>query len=86
MYRRFQIKGDAEKADKLINNLKLIIPSSKYLVMPSLIIHPAATTPNLLSPSEKLAWAFLRSLLRISVGIEHLEDIKADIEQNIKAL
>lgn len=82
----FKLKGDAEKADKLINNLKLISHLANVGDAKSLIIHPAATTHEQLSPSEKLAAGVFPGLLRISVGIEHLEDIKADIEQALKAL
>ncbi len=82
----FKLKGDAEKADKLINNLKLISHLANVGDAKSLIIHPAATTHEQLSPSEKLAAGVFSGLLRISVGIEHLEDIKADIEQALKAL
>ena len=82
----FKLKGDAEKADKLINNLKLISHLANVGDAKSLIIHPAATTHEQLSPSEKLAAGVFPGLLRISVGIEHLEDIKSDIEQALKAL
>ena len=47
----------------------------------SLIIHPAATTHEQLSDEEKVATGAIPGLLRISVGIENVNDIKADLEQ-----
>ncbi|TAE58596.1 MAG: bifunctional O-acetylhomoserine aminocarboxypropyltransferase/cysteine synthase, partial [Bacteroidetes bacterium] len=46
-----------------------------------LIIHPASTTHQQLSEAEQLAAGVQPTLLRISVGIEHLEDIKGDLQQ-----
>ncbi len=50
----------------------------------SLIIHPATTTHEQLSEDDKISSGVYPGLLRLSVGIEHLEDIKADIEQALK--
>jgi O-acetylhomoserine (thiol)-lyase len=52
----------------------------------SLIIHPAATTHEQLSPEDQKASGVEPGLLRISVGIEHIEDIKADIQQALEKL
>lgn len=77
----FRLKGDAEKADNLIDNLKLISHLANVGDAKSLIIHPAATTHEQLSPDDKKAAGVIPGMLRISVGIENIEDIKADIQQ-----
>lgn len=76
----FKIKGGAEKADKLINGLKLISHLANVGDAKTLIIHPAATTHEQLTEEAKIASGAIPGLLRISVGIEHIEDIKADIK------
>ncbi len=82
----FKIKGGAEKADKLINSLELISHLANVGDAKSLIIHPAATTHEQLEEKDKIATGAIPGLLRISVGIENLEDIKADLEQAFKKL
>ena len=82
----FKLKGDAEKADKLIDSLKLISHLANVGDAKSLIIHPAATTHEQLSPEDKASAGVFPGLLRISVGIEHIADIKADLEQAFEAI
>ncbi|QIK59790.1 O-acetylhomoserine aminocarboxypropyltransferase/cysteine synthase [Dysgonomonas sp. HDW5A] len=82
----FKIKGGAEKADKLINSLELISHLANVGDAKSLIIHPAATTHEQLEEKDKIATGAIPGLLRISVGIENIEDIKADLEQAFKKL
>ncbi|HPQ12396.1 MAG TPA: O-acetylhomoserine aminocarboxypropyltransferase/cysteine synthase, partial [Paludibacteraceae bacterium] len=77
----FKLKGDASMADKFINNLKLISHLANVGDAKSLIIHPATTTHEQLSPEDKIAAGVFPGLLRFSVGIENIDDIKADIEQ-----
>jgi O-acetylhomoserine (thiol)-lyase len=77
----FKIKGDAANADKLIDSVKLLSHLANVGDAKSLIIHPSTTTHEQLSPEEQLATGVIPGLLRISVGIEHIEDIKADLEQ-----
>jgi O-acetylhomoserine (thiol)-lyase len=79
----FKLKGDAEKANKLIDNVKLHSHLANVGDAKSLIIHPAATTHEQLSPEEQRASGVLPGLIRISVGIEHIDDIKADLDQAI---
>lgn len=81
----FKLKGDADRADKFINNLKLISHLANVGDAKSLIIHPATTTHEQLSDDDKISSGVYPGLLRLSVGIEHLEDIKADIEQALKS-
>lgn len=77
----FKIKGNAANADKLINSLELISHLANVGDAKSLIIHPAATTHEQLEEKDKIATGAIPGLLRISVGIENIEDIKADLEQ-----
>lgn len=82
----FKVKGDSSRADKLINNVKLLSHLANVGDAKSLIIHPAATTHEQLSPEEQRASGVEPGLLRISVGIENIEDIKADIRQALDAI
>ncbi len=77
----FKLRGDAEKANQFIDKLKLISHLANVGDAKTLIIHPAATTHEQLSPEDQKTAGVEPGLLRISVGIEHIDDIKADIEQ-----
>ncbi len=80
----FSIKGGQKVADKLVNNVELISHLANVGDSKTLIIHPSSTTHEQLSLEEqKLAGVFPGSL-RISVGTEHIEDIKADLLQAVK--
>jgi O-acetylhomoserine (thiol)-lyase len=82
----FKIKGDPSKADRLIDGVKLLSHLANVGDAKSLIIHPSATTHEQLSPEEQKATGVEPGLIRISVGIEHIEDIKADIQQALDAI
>ncbi len=77
----FKIKGDADNANKLIDNVKLLSHLANMGDAKSLIIHPSATTHEQLSPEDQLSAGVAPGLLRISVGIENIDDIKADLAQ-----
>jgi len=77
----FKVKGDPANADKLIDNVILLSHLANVGDAKSLIIHPSATTHEQLSPEEQKASGVLPGLLRVSVGIENIEDIKADLQQ-----
>lgn len=77
----FKVKGDATNADTLIDNVKLLSHLANVGDAKSLIIHPSATTHEQLSVEDQKATGVEPGLVRISVGIEHIEDIKADLEQ-----
>ena len=79
------IKGGKETAEKFINSLKLISHLANVGDAKTLAIHPASTTHEQLSAEEQVAAGVAPNLVRLSVGIEHIEDIKADIEQALKA-
>lgn len=78
---QFGIKGTKEKAAKFINELKLASHLANVGDAKTLVINPATTTHEQLSEEEQLAAGVLPNLVRVSVGIEHIEDIKADFEQ-----
>ncbi len=82
----FKLKGDAAKADTFIDNLKLISHVANVGDVKTLIIHPATTTHEQLSPEDKITAGVFPGLLRLSVGIEHISDIKADLEQAFEAI
>ncbi len=77
----FEIKGSKENAIKLVDNLKLISHVANLGDAKTLIIQPSATTHQQLSDAEQISAGITPSLLRVSVGIEHIDDIKADFEQ-----
>ncbi|WP_200979046.1 O-acetylhomoserine aminocarboxypropyltransferase/cysteine synthase family protein [Echinicola sp. 20G] len=75
----FELKGDKEKAGEFINNLSLISHLANVGDAKTLIIQPSATTHQQLTDEEQLAAGVTPTLLRLSVGIEHIDDIKADL-------
>lgn len=77
----FRIKGGKAQAEKFVNQLKLVSHLANVGDAKSLIIHPASTTHQQLSEAEQLSAGVHPSQLRVSVGIEHIDDIKADFEQ-----
>ena len=82
----FTVKGGTEAGDKVINNLKLISHLANVGDAKSLIIHPSSTTHQQLSEEEQLKSGVVPGLLRLSVGIENVEDIKADLLQSLAQL
>ncbi|GGH64192.1 O-acetylhomoserine (thiol)-lyase [Filimonas zeae] len=77
----FGIKGGKEKASQLIDSLKLASHLANVGDAKTLVIHPASTTHEQLSAEEQVAAGVKPNQVRVSVGIEHVEDIKADFEQ-----
>jgi O-acetylhomoserine (thiol)-lyase len=77
----FGIKGGAEAGKKFINSLQLISHLANVGDAKSLAIHPATTTHQQLSAEEQLATGVTPDFIRLSIGIEHIDDIIADIEQ-----
>ncbi len=82
----FELNGSKESATQLIDNLKLISHLANVGDAKTLIIQPSATTHQQLSDSEQLAAGVKPNSLRVSVGIEHIDDIKADFEQAFAAI
>jgi O-acetylhomoserine (thiol)-lyase len=77
----FKLKQGTEAAETVIDNLKLVSHLANVGDAKTLIIHPAATTHQQLSDAEQKTAGVEAGLLRVSVGIEHIDDIKADFEQ-----
>jgi len=77
----FKVKGDKENADKVVDNLRLVSHLANVGDAKTLIIHPASTTHEQLSPEEQKSAGVEPGLLRVSVGIEHIDDIIADFQQ-----
>lgn len=75
----FELEGDKEAATKFINNLKLISHLANVGDCKTLIIQPSATTHQQLTDEEQLAAGVYPAQLRLSLGIEHVDDIKADL-------
>ena len=77
----FGIKGGLEAGKKFIDALELISHLANVGDAKSLAIHPATTTHQQLSSQEQLATGVTPDFIRLSIGIEHIDDIVADIEQ-----
>ncbi len=77
----FGVKGGKANASKFIDSLKLVSHLANVGDAKTLAIHPASTTHEQLGEAEQVAAGVDPNLVRVSVGIEHIEDIKADFEQ-----
>ncbi|MBF0484887.1 MAG: O-acetylhomoserine aminocarboxypropyltransferase/cysteine synthase [Candidatus Omnitrophica bacterium] len=80
----FGIKGGLEAGRKFIDSLQLISHLANIGDAKTLAIHPASTTHQQLSPEEQLSTGVTQDFIRVSVGIEHVGDIIADIEQALE--
>ncbi|MCC5923711.1 MAG: O-acetylhomoserine aminocarboxypropyltransferase/cysteine synthase [Crocinitomicaceae bacterium] len=80
----FQLKGGAEQANKVINQLELISHLANVGDAKTVIIHPASTTHEQLTAEEQAASGVYPGLLRLSVGIEHIDDLLHDLSEAIK--
>jgi O-acetylhomoserine (thiol)-lyase len=81
----FGIKGGLEAGKKFINAVKLFSHLANIGDAKSLVIHPSSTTHQQLTPEEQLETGTTPDYVRLSVGIEHIDDIKADLDQALKA-
>lgn len=77
----FTLKGTKQHTTKFVDNLKLLSHLANLGDAKTLIIQPSATTHQQLSESEQVTAGVLPNQLRISVGIEHIDDLKADLQQ-----
>jgi O-acetylhomoserine (thiol)-lyase len=80
----FGIKGGREAAVKFIESCKLFSHLANIGDAKSLVIHPASTTHEQLSPEEQAAAGVTPDFIRLSVGIENIEDILADLDQALE--
>jgi O-acetylhomoserine (thiol)-lyase len=82
----FELKGDKQNTINFVDNLKLVSHLANVGDAKTLIIQPSATTHQQLSEAEQILAGVSPSQLRVSVGIEHIDDIKADFEQAFAAV
>ena len=82
----FFIKGDEKQAATVIDNLTWISHVANVGDAKTLIIHPATTTHEQLSKEAQIAAGVHPNMLRLSLGIEHIDDIKAELEQALSNL
>jgi O-acetylhomoserine (thiol)-lyase len=81
----FGIKGGTDAGRRLIDSVKLFSLLANVGDAKSLIIHPASTTHQQLSDEEQIATGVTPDLIRLSIGIEHIDDILADLDQALAA-
>ena len=81
----FGVKGGLEAGKKFINSVKLLSHLANIGDAKSLVIHPASTTHSQLTPAELAETGATPDYIRLSVGLEDVADIKADIEQALQA-
>jgi O-acetylhomoserine (thiol)-lyase len=82
----FGVKGGAEKARAVIDKLQLFSLLANVGDAKSLVIHPATTTHQQLTPADQMASGVSDDAVRLSVGIESVEDIVADLRQALEAV
>ena len=77
----FEIKGGKKEAHKFIDNLKIFSLLANVADAKSLVIHPASTTHSQLTENELLEQDIHQGTIRLSIGLEHIDDLKNDLEQ-----
>ena len=82
----FELKGGIEAGRKFLDALKMLSLTANLGDTRSIASHPASTTHAKLTEAERLAVGITPGLIRISVGLENVEDIRTDIEQALKRL
>jgi O-acetylhomoserine (thiol)-lyase len=80
----FGIKGGMEAGKKFIDNVKLLSHLANIGDAKSLVIHPASTTHQQLTPPERLDTGVTDDYVRLSVGLEHIDDILEDLDQALR--
>jgi len=81
----FGVKGGLEAGKRFISAVKLASNLANVLDAKTLVIHPASTTHQQLTPEQQVAAGVSPDFVRLSVGLEHLDDILADLDQALKA-
>lgn len=81
----FDIKGGAAEARKFIDHLQIFSLLANVADVKSLVIHPATTTHSQLTEAELEDQGIHQNTIRLSIGVEHVDDIIADLEQGFKA-
>jgi O-succinylhomoserine sulfhydrylase len=80
----FEIKGGVERGSKFLNNVKMMSLTANLGDTRTIATHPASTTHSKLSDEDKMAVGITDGLIRISVGLEHINDIIDDIDQALE--
>ncbi|MDT0539325.1 aminotransferase class I/II-fold pyridoxal phosphate-dependent enzyme [Croceitalea sp. P059] len=80
----FEVKGGLESGQKFFNSIKLLSLSANLGDSRSIITHPASTTHSKLTKEERFVSGISDGLVRVSVGLEHIEDIISDIDQALQ--
>jgi O-succinylhomoserine sulfhydrylase len=81
----FIVKGGVARGRKFINALKLLSHAANLGDTRTIVTHPASTTHSKLTEEDRVSVGILPGLIRVSVGLEHIDDIKQDIEQALQA-
>jgi O-succinylhomoserine sulfhydrylase len=81
----FEIKGGTEKGKQFLDNIKLCSLSANLGDTRTIITHPASTTHNKLGVEDRLETGITDGLVRVSVGLEHIDDIINDLKQAIES-
>ena len=81
----FELKGGKEAGRRFIDALEMHYHVANIGDVRSLAIHPASTTHSQLSPEEQSATGVTEGYVRLSVGIEHIDDILADLDRGLAA-
>ncbi|MCA6381587.1 MAG: aminotransferase class I/II-fold pyridoxal phosphate-dependent enzyme [Cytophagales bacterium] len=81
----FEVKGGIERGRRFLNSLKMLSHSANLGDTRTIATHPASTTHSKLSEAERLAVGITQGLIRVSVGLENINDIIADIDQALLA-
>ena len=82
----FSLNGGFDDAVSFIDSLKLASHLANVGDAKTLVIHPASTTHQQLSEAEQASAGVTPTMVRVSVGLEHIDDIKADFEQALAVL
>ena len=82
----FEVDGGLDVGKEFINNLKLIYHVANIGDARTLAIHPASTTHQQLTPEEQMSAGVTPTMVRVSVGIEHIDDILEDFEQGLNLI
>ena len=80
----FKLKGGIKRCTRFLDKLKMMSLTSNLGDTRTTITHPATTTHSKLSPEEREQVGITDDLIRVSVGLEHVEDIIEDVEQAIR--
>jgi len=81
----FELKGGKDAGRKFIDSLQMLFHVANIGDARSLAIHPASTTHSQLSSEEQIQSGVTEGYVRLSIGIEHIDDILADLDQALAA-